>query len=255
MWKNKLVWGGIDGRKFVLTVILVLLLPFNILKAQPSLPFNVGERLIYSVSFNFIRGGESCLEVAGIDTIDKRPVYHIKSRTESGAFFDRIFKVRDYMESWVDIEGIYSRKFSKSIREGRYRKQYSVLFDYDNLRAVSPYDTVSIDGMIHDGLSLFYYVRTIDFSLGDIIDLNYFDNDLQRPFKIKVEKIEKVRVPAGVIECFVLTPFAEKGSLFKNKNLVTIHLSTDEKRLPVMISNEARFGSMVLKLESVELPN
>jgi len=53
----------------------------------------------------------------------------------------------------------------------------------------------------------------------------------------------------------VLTPFSEKGKVFKNKNLVTIYLSTDEKRIPVMISNEALFGSMILKLESIYFPD
>jgi len=159
------------------------------------------------------------------------------------------------MDSWIDPSGQFSYRFSKSLREGRYRKKYSVDFDYQAGLAVSENDRDSIPAMVQDGLSMFYYVRTLDLSVGDIIRINYFDNDSLRPFLIKVDKIESVKTPIGAMECFVLAPYLESGKLLKYKSKVTIYLSTDSRRVPVMISNEARFGSLTLKLESIEKPD
>jgi hypothetical protein len=245
----------IDIKKYRIISLFIITFLSSITAGQTAHPFSVGERIIYSTWFNFVKGGISTLEVVSFDSLNGIPVYHIRSVTKSNPFFDRLYKVRDKMDSWIDVSGLYSREFRKSLREGRYRKKYSVRFDYHRMWAISHSDTVSIDGIIHDGLSMFYYIRALDLSIGDIIDLNYFDNDKLRPFKIKVENKEIIKVPAGEIECYVLTPFLEKGKLFKNKSLVTIYLSTDEKRIPVMISSEAIFGSMILKLESIDSPD
>jgi len=231
---------------------MILQLALNQLTtAQLVRPFAPGEKLNYSAWFNFIKGGESSLEILDVVEINGAPAYHVRSVTRSQPFFYRFYKVRDYMDSWIDTSGQFSRRFSKSLREGKYRKKYSVNFDYEAGVAVSASDRDSIPPMVQDGLSLFYYVRTLDIKVGDIIRINYFDNDSLRPFLIKVEKIETVKAPIGERECFVLAPFLESGKPLKHKSKVTIYLSADEQRIPVIISNEARFGSLVLKLESI----
>jgi len=223
--------------------------------AQSGHSFIIGEKLNYSAWFNFIKGGESSLELLGIEKINDISTYHIRSATESLPFFDRFYKVRDYMDSWIDTSGRFSHRFSKSIREGKYRKKYSVDFDHRNGLAISDKNRKPIPNTIQDGLSMIYYVRTIDLAVNEILEISYFDNDSLRPFFIKVEKIEVVKTPGGDVECFVLAPFLESGKLLKNRSKVTIYLSTDSRRLPVMISNEARFGSLILKLESIGMPN
>lgn len=224
----------------------------NFTAAQSRLPFKTGEKLYYSAWFNFIKGGESFLECVGVEEINGKSVCHVRSVTESLRFFDRFYKVRDYMDSWMDSSGQFSLRFEKSLREGKYRKKYSVDFDYDRGVSISASKQDSIPARVHDGLSMFYYVRTLDLAVGDVIKINYFDNDSLRPFYIKVDRREWIKVPLGKLECFVLEPYTEGGELLKNKSKVTIYLSVDERRIPVMISNDARFGSLVLKLESVE---
>jgi hypothetical protein len=219
--------------------------------AQAEIPFAVGEKLTYSAWFNFIRGGTSSMEIIGIEKVNGVQTCHARSITESNSFFDRLYKVRDQMDSWLDGKGYYSRKFSKSLREGHYRKKYEVEFDYQRGQAVSGSKTTKIAALIHDGLSMFYYVRTLNLKLGDTIALNYFDNDSLLPFIIKVEKKETVETPSGKIECFVLKPYYDSKKLLKQKSQVEIYLSTDSLRIPVMISSDARFGSLVLKLESI----
>lgn len=223
----------------------------NFTAAQSRVPFKTGEKLNYSAWFNFIKGGESFLECVGFEEINGKSACHVRSGTESLPFFDRFYKVRDYMDSWMDSSGRFSLRFEKSLREGKYRKKYSVDFDYDRGISISASKQDSIPARVHDGLSMFYYVRTLDLAVGDVIKINYFDNDSLIPFYIKVDRREWVKAPIGKMECFVLEPYVESGTLLKHKSKITIHLTVDERRLPVIISNDARFGSLVLKLESV----
>ena len=188
----------------------------------------------------------------GTDTIGTVPVFHVQSETHSTSFFDRFYKVRDHMESWIDTSGQFTYRFRKSLREGKYRKKYTVDFNYNEGLAISNDEQKPIPEMVQDGLSMIYYVRTLDIKIGDIIPINFFDNDSLMPFLIKVENIETVKAPIGDMKCFVLAPYLESGKTLKHKSKVTIYLSTDKRRIPVMISNEARFGSLVLKLESIK---
>ena len=78
----------------------------------------VGEKLVYSVRYGFIRAGEASLEIAGVEEVGGHPCYHVVSLARSNSFFDRIFRVRDRVESWMDRDFLFSRRFHKSLREG-----------------------------------------------------------------------------------------------------------------------------------------
>jgi len=234
-------------RIFILLPICV----FSIqVQSQSRLPFQVGEEITYSVWFNFIKAGRSTMSTVSIDTIDGAPTFHAVLKTRSLPVLDKVYKVRDHVESWVDAEGLFSRKFKKKIREGLYKKKYSVRFDYDDSLAYSTSDTIPISGPVHDALSIFYYVRAESLWVGRIFNINNFDNNKFKPYKVIVHKVEKVKTPAGEFECFVLEPYAEKGNLFKYKGQLTIYLSNDVRRLPVKVESEATIGSMIMKIES-----
>ncbi|RKY55565.1 MAG: hypothetical protein DRP89_03035 [Candidatus Neomarinimicrobiota bacterium] len=231
--------------------MIFILLPICIFsQSQSRLPFQVGEEITYSVWFNFIKAGKSTMNTVCIDTIDGAPTFHAVLKTQSLSVLDKIYKVRDNIESWVDVEGLFSRKFKKKIREGLYKKKYSVRFDYDDSLAYSSSDTIPISGPVHDALSIFYYVRAESLWVGKIFDLNNFDNNKFKPYKVIVRKLKIVKTDAGEFECFVLEPYAEKGNLFKYKGQLTIYLSNDVRRLPVKVESEATIGSMIMKIES-----
>ncbi|MFH1214380.1 MAG: DUF3108 domain-containing protein [Candidatus Neomarinimicrobiota bacterium] len=211
--------------------------------------FPIGEELTYSAWFNFVKVGYSTMTVKAVESIGVFPVYHVESVTETGQVFDKIYRISDRVESWIDLNGLFSRRFEKHLREGKYKKDYRADFDYAEKRAYTSRDTLAITGKVHDALSVIYCVRSEHLVPGRIIKLNNFDNDKFRLFNVIVRKVESVKVPAGDFQCFVLEPYAKEGKLFKNQNKMTIYLSADSLRLPVMIDSEANFGRMVFKLE------
>ena len=218
-------------------------------QSQTALPFGKGEHIEYSVWFNFIRGGQHTLDIASIDTLDGNPCFHIISRTKSKGVFEKIYRVRDTSETWLDTEGLFSRRFRKAINEGRYHKKYDVRFDYSDSLAYSKRDTVRIDRPVQDALSIFYAARAERLWVGRDLHLNNFDQDTLIDYNLKVNGRETVDSALKQHECFVLEPYKEKGELFRNKGKITIYLSDDENRIPVMIVGKATIGSMIFKLE------
>jgi hypothetical protein len=234
-----------------LIICAVVLFLGTHLPAQTRLTnrFAVGEKLTYSAWYNFLKVGYSTTTLKAIELLDGFPVYHVESITETGQVFDRIYKVNDRVNSWIDLNGLFSRRYEKHLREGKYKKDYRAYFDYAGKKAYTSRDTLEITGKVHDALSVIYCMRAEHLVPGRIIRLNNFDNDKFRLFNVIVKKVESVTVPAGDFKCFVLEPYADSGTLFKNQMKMTIYLSADSLRLPIMIDSEANFGRMILKLE------
>ncbi len=223
------------------------LTPFFV-QAQ-SHPFKVGEKLVYSTIFNFVKSGQSTMEIIGQETIDGHSAYHIRFQTQTAPFFDKVYQIRDNMESWIDARTLFSRRFQKKLAEGKYRKEYAVDFDYQKMLAISATDVDTLTSMVNDPLSIFYFIRAESLYVGRVFKLYNYDNNKLKPYNIIVKRTQKIKVIAGEFVCFVLEPFSKDGKLFRHQNQVTIYISADERHLPVLISSESSFGKTILRLE------
>jgi hypothetical protein len=61
---------------------------------------------------------------------------------------------------------------------------------------------------------------------------------------VKVIGKEKVTVPAGTFDCFVIEPIMEAGGLFKNSGKLTIWITDDNRRIPVLMKSKIPVGSI-----------
>jgi len=131
-----------------------------------KLPFSVGERLEYSAKFNFIPAGKAFLTVVSIDTVNNLPAYHVRYEAQTGPIADKIYKIRDNVDSWLDEKEFFTHQQTKNIREGKYRFTSHSQIMYDHSIAIVNKDTIPIQGRLYDPYSLFYYFRTLDLISG-----------------------------------------------------------------------------------------
>jgi hypothetical protein len=218
-----------------------------------SLPFRVGEHLQYTAQFNIIPAGSASLRVMALDTVNANPTFHVRFEARTGSLADRIYKIRDRIDTWLDKTGLYTHKQSKRLREGSYRKQWHLTVDYDRSIAVTNGDTVAISHPVRDPYSLFYYLRTIPLTSGTTIPLTTYENQTLTEFYVQVTGKETVLVPAGTFPSLVVKPFREGKALFKNQGDMQIWFSDDARRLPVQIQIKLKYGSMLLRLKSFSL--
>ena len=100
--------------------------------AQTLNPFDIGESLHYSAKINFIPAGIAKLKIKAIETVDGFDTFHISFNVKSSKIIDRLFKVRDVVETWVDTKELFTRKFRKDIRERNYKNKFSATINYED---------------------------------------------------------------------------------------------------------------------------
>ncbi len=230
-------------------IISSILLIISVLVANH--PFSIGEKLLYNVKFNIIPSGEAVLEVLGRDTINGNPTYHARFSAQTNSTLDRLYKVRDQVDIWMDEQNLVTHKLIKKIREGKYHKKSSTIINYSDSSAITNNDTVKITGEIRDPYSLFFYLRTLQLEDGATLEFDSFEKNEPTPFNLAVTGEETVKTDAGLFSCLVVRPFRKGKTLLKNEGDMQIWFSHDERRLPVQIQIKMKYGLMILKLKEV----
>jgi len=90
--------------------------------APGYVPFGAGEKLVYSVQYGLVTAGEATLEVRNLAAIQGRTCYRIVSDARTNEFFSKFFEVRDRYESYMDTTNLYSLRYEKHVREGKFKR-------------------------------------------------------------------------------------------------------------------------------------
>jgi len=212
-------------------------------------PFDVGERLVFSIDYGVINAGEGALEVVGLVDADGDTCYRIESTARSNRFFSGIYRVRDKVVSYVDREGLFSRYFMKRLREGTYRKTLEIEFDHEAGKArYHDGREFDIPAGVHDVLSAFYFVRMLDLEVGKDLFLSAHSSRKSYDLKVIVHRQEAVVTDFGTFDCFVVQPVMMGEGLFQHEGDLMIYITADERRIPVLMTTRLPVGSIAAHL-------
>lgn len=219
-----------------------------------AVPWKIGEYFQFSIDWNGLNGGNSLMQVQNIQRVDGRRVYRIVSKAESNSFVSKFYKVRDRIESYVDAESLYSRRFIKHLREGSYKKDMEIRFNQADGKALyADGDTLDVPPGAHDVLSAFYYVRTVPLPDGATIVIPTHDNKKSYQMEVRVLKRERIQVPAGTFPCVLVEPLLKSEGVFRSKGSIYVWLSDDERRIPVLVKSKVPIGSISVSLTDMRL--
>jgi hypothetical protein len=217
-------------------------------------PFGVGERLEFEIKYGFISAGTAVMGIPGTAVERGHECYHIVSLAQSNSFFSVFFTVRDVAESFLDTRELVPRRFEKHLREGDFRSHDLVLFDHDRNVAIYPEKggrLIPLPVGSQDILSSLYYVRMMELEPGGSV---YIENHADRknyPLEIRVLRRERIRVPAGEFDCIVVEPVMRTAGLFSHKGRLTVWLTDDSRRVPVLMKSKVIIGSISAVLTDV----
>jgi hypothetical protein len=219
-------------------------------------PFDAGEWFQFSIQYGIIRAGDALMQIEGVEEIDGRQCYHLVSKAESNSFFSVFFKVRDRVDSFLDKESFVTRRFSKNILEGKYRTTFSVEFDhFKRIAAYSDGTEMEFLACAQDILSAFYYVRTLDLVVGQSIQVPCHSDKKNYPLEIAIHRKETVTTPVGKFDCIVVEPRLKSSGVFQQKGRLTIWLTDDEYKIPVLMKSKVAVGSISAILTAMHLTN
>jgi hypothetical protein len=213
--------------------------------------FGVGERLVFDVNYGYITAGEAVMTVPAYDSIAGRRCFRIQFTVNSLPSFSWIYKVEDRYLTFIDVEAIAPLRFEQHIREGSYSRDFIAEFDHKKKIAKTTEGQHPIPEYVHDILSAFYFVRTVDFSAyktGDMLTLNNFYGDKSYELGVRFLGRQELEVAAGTFRTIVVEPLVKEGGLFKIEGRIVVWLTDDALKMPIRVNTKVVIGSIDTEL-------
>ncbi|MBI1871462.1 MAG: DUF3108 domain-containing protein [Chlamydiae bacterium] len=221
----------------------------------------LGEKLTYALRWGVLPIGWATLHVSSIEEYEGHPVYHVVVKGWSNAFLSTFYKVRDYAETYIDVDGLFSWKFYKKQFEGGYQSEEVMEYDQNRHHAVyhslknGSMKEMDIPPKVQDTLSAIYLFRTLALKTGESVFMDVNADEKNWHLEIKVLDFKKdweVR-RLGIFDAFYVEPLAEFKGLVEKRGKVWVWISADRRRLPLLVKSKLPFGSVTATLVKVEV--
>lgn len=242
---------------FKITFLLLFVTIFSLgLYAQES-TYEDGEFLKFRMHYGFVTAGYATLDIEE-KVLEGKDVFHIKGYGATTGMSKFFFKVEDTYQSYIEKGTDRPLRFIRKINEGGYKKDLKIDFNHDNQKATITnykYDKTEVRDFPKDAqdmVSAFYYLRnnldTKNIEVGHEEDLDmYFDKGVHK-FKMKFLGRETLKTTFGKVPCLKFRPYVEAGRVFKEKESLTVWVSDDENKIPIVIKADLAVGSLKASL-------
>lgn len=215
--------------------------------------FKPGEKLVYRLSYGIFDAGEAVLTVDETDKeVRGRKLWRVRGVGKTISAFEWFYKVNDRYESYMDAEGLFPWMFVRRVNEGGYKIEQDYTF-YQHQNKVDNGEGKKFDvpNMVQDMISSFYFARTLDFDnakKGDQFLVNIFLDDELYPTKIKYLGKEVIRTRKGKYRCHKFAPVVQEGRVFNSEEDLTVWITDDGNKIPIMAKADIKVGSMKMHL-------
>jgi hypothetical protein len=238
-----------------LSALIIFFLSISCFCQQKA--YGDGEWLKFRIHYGLITAGQATLEVKS-ERLNNQEVFHIIGFGETTGLTNWFFKVEDHYQSYILKDEDLPVRFVRNINEGGYKKDIQIDFNQsskmativdfiDNKREIVPFPNRA-----QDMVSSFYYLRNnLDIhSLNDNdeFDLDMFFDSENYKFKLKYLRKEVLDTKFGKVPCLVFRPYVESGRVFNEKESLTIWVSDDDNKIPLLIKADLTVGSLKASL-------
>lgn len=207
---------------------------------DPALPFGPGERAEYAVTLGvFGQVGKGSMEVVGIDTVNGYPTYHLQFIVKGKVMFAQ---VDDLLESWLDVNGLFTRRIHKDQHEVNYKTNrwydlYPERMVYER-RSTGKVDTLATADPL-DEVSFLYYARTLPLEVGQEYSLDRYYNRSGNPVRLKVLRRDTLDAQGGAtIPVIVVQPIIRTKGLFGEGGEAEVYFTDDSRRILVKMTSK-----------------
>jgi hypothetical protein len=233
-------------------LVLLFLVQVSVLSAQKR-AYGDGEWFKFRVHYGFITAGYATLQVDNT-VLNGREVFHVKGEGRTVGMSRWFFNVEDYYQSYIDKEKDIPYRFIRKIDEGGHTKDIQIDFNHNTQKAIvnnkkhKTTEVVDFPKNAQDMVSAFYYLRNrLDVSNikpGQTMDLDMFFDKENFKFRLKFLGRETLDTEFGKVPCLVFRPYVQAGRVFKEKESLTVWVSDDDNKIPLLIKADLAVGSL-----------
>jgi len=234
--------------------LTALAIPIFIALRTPApaerLPFQVGERLTYDAKVNSISAGKAYLSVEGMESVRGVGTFHTIFDVKGRVLFK---KFANHYESWFDTTTLVTmRHIQKTDDVDKHYEFYPAkqIYIKNNDGIENPSVAMPIDEA-----SFLFYLRTVPLELGKTITVDRYYHAEKNPIVITVVRRERVKVPAGEFDAWVLKPVIKSNGLFSVKSDAEVWLANDRSHTVLKRRSKLPLGTLYLELRTIEQPN
>ena len=249
-------------KNFIALFLFVTLTGYcaDVSKSDNKFPFYPGERLRYKIKWGYIPAGEVVFEVKPLREIDGVLCHHFTMTATTNAFVSKIYKVRDFIESFVDEDMTHSILYRKKQQEGRHHRDVVIIFDWEKQHAqYSNYGkskpAIPIGLKTFDPLSVLYQLRCQEFVAGTTFAIPITDGKSNISGRVNVVKKQMLKTSFGKRESIMVEPeLKQVRGVFKRskKAKLRVWFGTDSRALPLKFSSIVIVGAFTAELIGIE---
>ena len=238
-----------------LSALIIFFLSISCFCQQKA--YGDGEWLKFRIHYGLITAGQATLEVKS-ERLNNQEVFHIIGFGETTGLTNLFFKVEDHYQSYILKDENLPIRFIRNINEGGYKKEIQIDFDQSSKMATiidfinHKEKIVPFPNRVQDMVSSFYYLRnnldSHSLNENDEFDLDMFFDSENYKFKLKYLRKEVLDTKFGKVPCLVFRPYVESGRVFNEKESLTIWVSDDDNKIPLLIKADLLVGSLKASL-------
>ena len=219
--------------------------------------YDSGEYFKFKIHYGIINAGYATLELKDV-VYNGKNVFHAKGYGWTTGLTKAFFKVEDDYQSYFDKKTNKPYLFVRKIDEGGYTKNQQDFFDQINKKVLvkdfknNTEKTYDVTTNVQDILSSFYFLRNYpeinNLKNGDtvVIDM-FFDNEIYK-FRLKYLGKENLNTKFGKLSSLKFRPYVQSGRIFKEQESLTVWISDDVNKIPLLVKADLLVGSLKASL-------
>jgi hypothetical protein len=242
------------------TIILGLLLASSgaaFARIGSPVPFRVGETLTYQIFWGPFVVGRASLQVADVEKVDDHDCYHLIARAKTSGLAEWLFPVDSTAESWLDCRDLFTRRYRQNRSEGKHVANDETRYDYQHGEAITRNrkgreKRTPLDQPVQDVVSSIYFVRSRKLMLDS--EQTFVLNASATNYVVTIRPDQRKELwvrPVGNVPALRIEPNPTLRIVAANNGRMWFWVTDDERRLPLVVNSDLRFGSAKLVLLSI----
>lgn len=254
--------------KKLFATILAALTTGAFAQNAPTHAFGDGEQLSYSVSYRAklipnINVMRVTLRTVAED-FSGLPHYHVVGNGRTTNFVKGFFDINDTYHSWLDAATTLPSRMTSDVQEDSYRFKATFNYDWDSMTVntvrrnarwdADKFESLPLQMNSGDALSLFYRLRQTDADAlvkGAAYPLDLVLSETTKPIYYTFHGRENVKVrKVGTFRAlkFTCTMATSDGSTYEDGMELTVWISDDLNKIPLVIDTPIKVGSVRVTL-------
>ena len=248
-------------KSYFLLIVAILSSAFLLNAQDNAHPFKSGEKLDFILNYTWGGvitdvGSATCVMTTSGEN------YNVLITGKTYKFYDMFFKVRERFESTFTTT-LRPVKFNREAAEGKYRMKNTLTFKSDNSISsrTQKYDRTPVDTVLFgtantmDLITLFYKSRSQSYSesaIGKKMPLEFvIDKEIYKLYFIYQGKENKKIPGLGTYRTMKFTAKVVAGNIFDGKEDMTIWVTDDKNKIPLMFESPILVGKVQGRLSSM----